>query len=158
MRFFGADTDAEKVEMLKSIPLFHKLTRKEILELDELLYERVYEKDEVLFEEGDPGHGIFIVVSGKLRVNANRPSLKSAMLEIGPGELLGELALFDEAPRTATVMAIERTMTVALFQAEFATLLTTNKSIGVKVLTELARILIRRARQLVLHEKHPPNI
>jgi CRP/FNR family cyclic AMP-dependent transcriptional regulator len=158
MRFFGADTNAQKVEMLQSVPLFHQLTRKEILELDELLHERVYEKNEVLFEEGDPGHGIFIVVSGKLRVNAARPSLKAAIFEIGPGELVGELALFDEAPRTATVVAVERTVAVALFQAEFATLLMKNKSIGVKVLTELARILIKRARQLVLHEKHTPNI
>jgi CRP/FNR family cyclic AMP-dependent transcriptional regulator len=158
MRFFGADTDEQKVEMLKSIPLFHKLTRKEILEVDELLHERIYEKDEILFEEGDPGHGIFIVVSGKLRVKPSHPSMKTALLEIGPGELLGELALFDEAPRSATVVAAERTVTVALFQTEFASLLTRNKSIGVKVLIELARILIRRARQLVLHEKHPPEI
>ena len=144
--------------MLKSIPLFHELTRKEILELDELLYERVYEKNEVLFEDGEPGHGIFIVVRGKLRAIPSRPSLKAAILEIGPGEMVGELALFDEAPRTATVVALERTLTVALFQAEFSTLLTKNKSIGVKVLTALARTLIQRVRQLVLHEEHAPNI
>ena len=47
---------------------------------------------------------------------------------------------------------------VALFQADFSTLLNKNKSIGVKVLTELARILIRRARQFVLHEKHLPSL
>jgi CRP-like cAMP-binding protein len=158
MRFFSADTNAQKVEMLKGIPIFHKLTRKEILEVDELLYERVYEKDEIVFEEGDPGHGVFIVVSGRLRANPTHESLRTALLDIGPGESVGELALFDEGPRGATVVAMERTVTVALFQAEFSTLLTKNKSIGIKVLIELARILSRRARQLMQHEKHLPTL
>src|SRR5438046_1548392 len=43
------------------------LNRKEILEVDALLHERVYEKDEIIFEEGDDGHGIFIIISGKVR-------------------------------------------------------------------------------------------
>jgi CRP-like cAMP-binding protein len=158
MRFFGNDTDAQKIEMLKSIPIFSQLTGKEILELDELLHERVYEKDEIIFEEGDIGHGIYIVVKGKLRINLSHESLKTLILEIGPGELLGELTLFEEAPRTATVAAVERTVMVALFQAEFSSLLSRNKSIGVKVLSEIARILIRRARQLVRHEQHLPSL
>ena len=158
MRFFSADTNAQKVEMLKSIPIFHKLSRKELLEVDELLHERVYEKDEIVFEEGDPGHGFFVVVSGKLRAIPKNELLKTAFLEIGPGDLVGELALFDEGPRTATIVAVERTVTVALFQAEFSSLLTNNKGIGVKVLAEIARTLIRRSRQLLLHQKHLPSL
>jgi CRP-like cAMP-binding protein len=146
------------VEALKSIPIFHTLNRKEIREVEELLYERVYEKDEVVFEEGDAGHGVFIVVSGRFRVNPSHGSLKSVNLEVGPGESVGELALFDEGPRSATVVASERTVAVALFQAEFATLLMKNKSIGVKVLLEIGRILSRRARQLLQDEKHAPTL
>ncbi|HMD54918.1 MAG TPA: cyclic nucleotide-binding domain-containing protein, partial [Phycisphaerae bacterium] len=81
MRFFGTDMNAQKIEMLKNIPIFHELTRKEILEVDELLHERVYEKDEIIFEEGDPGHGIFIIVSGKLRADPRHELLKSAILD-----------------------------------------------------------------------------
>ena len=158
MRFFGADMKAQKIEVLKSIPIFHELTPKEILEVEELLHERLYEKDEIIFEEGDPGHGIFIVVSGKLRADPNHKLLKNAVLDFGPGELVGELSLFDEAPRTAKVVAIERTVTVALFQAEFSSLLLKNKSIGAKVLVEIARTLSRRARQLLLQERHVPSL
>ena len=71
---------------------------------------------------------------------------------------MGELALFDEGPRSATVVAMERTVTVALFQAEFATLLMKNKNIGIKVLLAIARILSRRARQLLQREKHIPSL
>jgi len=158
MRFFGADMNAQKVEMLKKIPIFRELTRKEILEVDELLHERVYEKDEIIFEEGDPGHGIFIIISGKLRADPSHELLKTAVLDFGPGELVGELTLFDEAPRTTKVVAIERTEIVALFQAEFSSLLLKNKNLGVKVLVEIARILSRRARQLLLQERHVPSV
>ena len=158
LKFFGADRSAQKIETLKHIPIFHELTRKEVLEVDELLHERIYEKDEIIFEEGDPGHGIFIVVSGKLRADPGHTLLKNAVLDFGPGELVGELSLFDEAPRTAKVVAIERTVTVALFQAEFSSLLLKNRSIGVKVLVEIARTLSRRARQLLLQEKHAPSL
>lgn len=158
MKFFGADMKAQKIEVLKNTPIFRELTRREILEVDELLHERIYEKDEIIFEEGDPGHGIFIVVSGKLRADPSHNLLKNAVLDFGPGELVGELSLFDEAPRTAKVVAIERTVTVALFQAEFSSLLLKNKSIGAKVLVEIARTLSRRARQLLLQEKHVPSL
>jgi CRP/FNR family cyclic AMP-dependent transcriptional regulator len=158
MRFFGADMNAQKVEMLKNIPIFRELTRKEILEVDELLHERIYEKDEIIFEEGDPGHGIFIIVSGKVRADPSHKLLKNAVLDFGPGELVGELALFDPAPRAAKVVAIERTVTVALFQVEFSSLLLKNKSVGVKVLVEIARTLSRRARQLLLQERHVPCV
>ncbi len=156
MKFFGPDPNAKKIEMLKNIPLFHKLTAGEILEVDELLYERVYEKDEIVFEEGDPGHGVFIVVSGKLRVNPKHESMRPTLMEIGPGDSVGELALFDEGPRSATVVAVERTVTVALFQGEFATLLRKNKNIGVKVLMEIGRVLSRRARQALSRGQPPP--
>jgi CRP/FNR family transcriptional regulator, cyclic AMP receptor protein len=158
MRFFGADMNSQRVEMLKNVPIFSELSIKEILEVDELLHERAYEKDEIIFEEGDQGHGVFIIISGKVRADPCHKLLKTANLEFGPGELVGELTLFDEAPRTATVVAIERTVTVALFQAEFSALLMKNKNIGVKVLIAIARILSRRTRQLLLQEKHCPSI
>ena len=158
MRFFGADMNTQKIEMLKNIPIFHELTRKEILEVDELLHERVYEAGEIVFEEGDPGHGIYIIVSGRLRANPSRELLKKTNLEFGPGDLVGELCLFDECPRTATVVAAERTVAAALFQAEFSALLTKNKDIGVKVLVEVARILSRRTRQLLLQEQDLPSL
>jgi len=144
--------------MLKNIPVFHELTRREILEVDELLHERTYEKGEIVFEEGDAGHGIFIIISGKVRAKSSCKMLEAALLEFGPGDLLGELSLFDEAPRNATAVAMERTLTVALFQAEFSSLLTKNKNIGVKVLIEISKTMSRRIRRLVLQETCLPSV
>jgi len=158
MKFFGNDPASRRIEMLKNIPVFHELTRKEILEVDELLHERAYEKDEIIFEQGDAGHGIFIILSGKVRAKSSRKLLEAASPEFGPGDMLGELSLFDEAPRNATAVAMERTLTVALFQAEFSSLLTKNKSIGVKVLVEISKTMSRRVRRLLLQETGLPSV
>jgi CRP-like cAMP-binding protein len=159
MKFFGNDTISEKIEKLKNVPVFRELTRKEILVVDALLHERAYEKDEIIFEEGDVGHGIFIILDGKVRVKSSSSKLlEKAAPEFGPGEMLGELCLFDEAPRNATAVAVERTLAVALFQAEFSSLLTRNKSIGVKVLLEISRTMSVRIRRLLSHETSLPSV
>jgi CRP-like cAMP-binding protein len=158
MKLFGADVDKQRIERLKHIPIFRELSRKEILEVDQLLHERVYEKDEIVFEEGDAGHGVFIILSGRLRADPNHKLFQTAVLEYGPGDLVGELSLFEEGPRAATVVAVERTVALALFQAEFFSLLTRNTSIGVKVLVEISRTLCRRARQVFLQERRLPSV
>lgn len=158
MRFFGDASPSRKAEMLKSFPLFRQLSRREILEVDGLLHERTYEKGEIIFEEGDAGHGVFVITNGKVRLKSTRKLLETAAPEFGPGDLLGELSLFDEAPRNATAVAIETTAAVALFQAEFSSLLSKNKDIGVKVLTEISKIMSRRIRQLLLQEPGLPSV
>ena len=158
MRFFHNDTTSRKIEMLKNIPVFHTLDRSEIRVVEALLHERTYEKDEILFEEGDPGHGMFIIVSGKVRLKSSHKLLESALFEFGPGDTLGEMSLFDEAPHNATVFAVEPTVAVALFQAELSSLLMNHTSIGVRVLMEISRIVSRRARQLLVRDSGLPDV
>jgi CRP/FNR family transcriptional regulator len=155
MNLFGARAN-NGVQTLRNLDLFSDLTFKEALEVDELLHERVYEKGEIIFQDGDVGHGIFIVVSGKVQVDPSREFLKKTELEFGPGEMLGELTLFEEGPRFATVVATEKTVMVALLRAEFSSLLTRNTKIGVKVLVKLSTTMSRRVRGLLLRESHLP--
>jgi len=158
MNLFGTPANRERVEMLRKLDVFRDLTFKETLEVDELLHERTYEKGEIIFEEGDIGHGIFVVISGKVQVDPRRISLENAVLEFGPGEMLGELSLFEEVPRFSTVVAVERTVMVGLFRAEFASLLTKNTRIGVKILVRLSTTMSRRVRRLLLRERHSPTL
>jgi CRP/FNR family cyclic AMP-dependent transcriptional regulator len=158
MKLFSTPADRKSVELLRQLDVFRDLSFNEALELDELLHERVFEKGEIIFEKGDIGHGIFVVVSGKVRVDPTGELLKGAVLEFGPGEMLGELSLFEEAPRFATVVAVERTVTVALFRAEFSSLLTQNTKIGAKVLVRLCSTICQRVRGLLLRERHSPSL
>jgi len=79
-------------------------------------------------------------------------------MEFGRGEMLGELSLFEEAPRFATVMAVERTVMVGLFRAEFSSLLTKNTKLGVKILVRLSTTMCQRVRRLLLRERHLPSL
>jgi CRP-like cAMP-binding protein len=158
MNLFHKSADRKNVELLRQLEVFRDLSFKEALELDELLHERVFEKGEVVFEQGDIGHGIFVVVSGKVRVDPSSEVLKDALLEFGPGEMLGELTLFEEAPRLATVVAMERTVMVGLFRSELSALLTKNSKIGVKVLVRVCSTLCQRVRGLLLRERHSPTL
>jgi CRP/FNR family transcriptional regulator, cyclic AMP receptor protein len=158
MKLFSTPADRKSVELLRQLDLFRDLSFNEALELDELLHERVFEKGEIIFDKGDMGHGIFVVISGKVRVDPSGELFKDAVLEFGPGEMLGELSLFEEAPRFATVVAVQRTVMVALFRAEFSTLLTKNTKIGAKVLVRLCTTICQRFRRLLLREPHSPTL
>ena len=78
--------------------------------------------------------------------------------EFGPGDFFGELALFEEAERTARVVAIEPTEVLALFRTEFFSLLERNRRIGVKILFELAREVVSRSRKLLADRPHSPTV
>jgi CRP-like cAMP-binding protein len=150
--------DAKRIRDLKALTLFKKLATRELRELDELLHERSYQKDEVIFEEGDEGLGLFIVMNGRVKICSSHAALNQLGPEFGPGDFFGEMALFDEAPRTARAVATEPTQVLALFRREFFSLMEQDRGIGVKILFELSRTVCRRSRKLVVHEQHLPII
>ena len=156
MKLFRKAADKKRIQVLRTISLFRELTDNELLEVDGLLHERVYQKEEIIFDEGDLGLGLFIVVSGRVKAIPSQELFKAAVLECGPGDFFGELSLFDDSPRTAQTVALEETRVVALFRNEFFALLQKNKNIGVKILFELCRTVSRRARQLLTGESHRP--
>ncbi len=136
--------------------LFKSLTPRELREADELLHERTYQKDEIIFDEGDAGLGLFIIVSGRAKVSSSHAALQQLAPEFCCGDFFGELSLFDESVRTARVIAVEPSRVVALLRTEFFSLLERNKSIGVKILFELSRAVCQRARDLAVG--HPRQL
>ena len=148
----------QRIETLKALSLFKRLTVRELRELDELLHARSYQKDEVVFDEGDMGLGLFIVLSGRVRIESSHAALKRLAPECGPGDFFGELALFEEAERTARAVALEPTQLLALFRREFFSLLERDRGIGVKILFELSRTVVLRSRKLLTNQPHSPTV
>ena len=73
-------------------------------------------KGQILFKEGDPGDRLFVVVEGKLKLGTSSGDGRENLLSIlGPGDMFGELSLFDPGPRTATATAVvdSRLLTLA---------------------------------------------
>jgi len=98
----------------------------------------------VLFAKGDPGDAVYSVVSGEIEVyTADRAGRKMVLERLGPGELVGELALLDSGPRAASVVAVTPTRLRMLHRDEFLAALA--------VSPELAEITIH---MLSLHLRH----
>jgi CRP-like cAMP-binding protein len=157
-KFLQGSSDEPQLQYLKGLTLFRKLSTRELRELDELLHERSYQKDEVIFDEGDVGLGLYVVVSGKVKIVSSHAPLQRLAPEFGPGEFFGELALFEEAHRTGRALATEPTELLALFRTEFFSLLERNRGIGVKILFELSRTVVLRSRKLLSNQAHSPTV
>jgi CRP-like cAMP-binding protein len=156
--FLRRSTDGPRIEHLRGMSLFKDLSARELREVDELLHERTYQKDEIIFDEGDVGLGLFIVVSGRVKVVSSHTPLQQLAPEFCCGDFFGEMSLFDESPRTARVVAIEPAEVAALFRTEFFSLLERNRNIAAKILFEISRAVCRRSRQLLLNQKHLPSV
>src|SRR2546428_495667 len=116
---FTNSADDQRLRELKELTLFKDLSLRELRELDELLHERTYQKDEVIFDQGDIGLGLFIVVSGRVKIFSSHAALQTLAPELRRGDFFGELALFDESKRTARAAAMEPTQVLGLFRKEF---------------------------------------
>ena len=77
-------------------------------------YSTSFDPDENLFEEGDPGDCAYIIESGSVEVSLDKGGRKLVIATLGPGEVLGEMAIVDKFPRTATARAIEHTKVTAI--------------------------------------------
>jgi CRP/FNR family transcriptional regulator, cyclic AMP receptor protein len=156
--FLRKSADDQRIGNLKALSLFKRLTVRELRELDELLHERSYQKDEVIFDEGDTGLGLFLVLSGRVKIVSSHAALQRLAPEFGPGDYFGELALFEESQRTAQAVALEPTQALALFRTEFFSLLERDRGIGVKILFELSRTVVLRSRKLLTNQSHLPTV
>jgi CRP-like cAMP-binding protein len=150
---FNHPSDLQHINELRAISLFKGLNPRELREVDELLHERTYEKGEVIFDAGDVGLGLFIVVSGKVKATPSRPDADNLSAEFCCGDFFGEISLFDDSLRTSRVIAEEPSRVLALFRTEFFSLLERNHSIGTKILLELSRTVCHRLRRVLMGER-----
>lgn len=130
-------------DILARVDLFSTLSKKELQTLAKSSQERSYSAGKTLFSQGDTGVGLYIIKSGKVRiVQAGNPDRAEEELAIvGPGDVLGEMALLDDLPRSATVVAVEDVTALLLPVWEFRGVLQNHPDIAVKMLAVLSRRL-----------------
>jgi CRP/FNR family cyclic AMP-dependent transcriptional regulator len=111
-------------------------------------------KNSVVFQEGDFGDYLLVILSGRVKVSLMGKEGKEFILAmLGPGSFLGEMALLEAAPRSATVTTLEACVFLRLDQRHFTTLLHTHSSLGLKLLKALCtrlRETDERLRSLVM--------
>jgi CRP/FNR family cyclic AMP-dependent transcriptional regulator len=148
MLFRLGPSSSPRLQLLKSVVLFKDLSIRELAMVDNLLHERRYLADEVIFDEGEEGQGLFVLLQGRVKIS-HPGSVAKTLLEFGPGSFFGEVALLDQSVRTAQARAIEDCHIVVLFRAEFYSLLETHSAIASRISFQLARVLAARLRQAV---------
>lgn len=147
---FGLKSSANpRLQLLHNVALFKDLSMRDLGMVNSLLHERRYLADEVIFDEGEEGQGLFVVLSGRVKI-ARPKVVGNLQIEFGAGSFFGEVALLDQSVRTAQARAIDDTQIVVLFRAEFYSLLETHSHIASRISFQLARALAARIRQSMI--------
>jgi len=128
------------ISTLKQIPLFSGLSDQELAHVEASATAKTYSKGTIIINEGDAGSSMFLLMQGRVKVFVSDSSAKEYVLAIlGPGEYVGELALLDDEPRTASVETEEQSTFLVIQKEDFLGLLRENPSIQFKLLLNLAR-------------------
>lgn len=131
-------------EFLGTVPLFKGLDPGELERFAALLREKSYPKGSVILFEDDPGDSLFVVRSGRVKVVLVAEDGREVILGLlGEGEHFGELALIDDQPRSAHVIAMEESSLLVLRREDFRRRVEQSPSVAWSLLTELSRRLRR---------------
>ena len=101
----GLDERMKELIALKRVPLFSTLTLEQLGSIDRLMVTRTYTKGEPIFTKGDVGSELFVVLEGEIRIHLDHEGREVTLARIGPSMVLGEMAVFDEQPRSASAQA-----------------------------------------------------
>jgi CRP/FNR family cyclic AMP-dependent transcriptional regulator len=128
--------------LLDNISLFADLSESDREAINKLAVTRSYAKNTLVMCEGDRSDSLYIVLTGKVKVFLSDEEGKEVTLNTqGPGEYFGELAMLDEAPRSASVVTVEDTKLAVVSKAAFDECLEKNPKIALTLIRGLARRL-----------------
>jgi CRP-like cAMP-binding protein len=131
-------------EVIRRAPLFTALDDAAASTLRESMTQVKVSKGHTLFKEGDAGDRLFVVVEGKLKLGTSSGDGRENLLSIlGPGDMFGELSLFDPGPRTATATAVTDSRVLALANDQVIGWVTAHPQVSLQLLKRLARRLRR---------------
>ena len=130
--------------IIRSSPLFAELNDPGYLAVRERMTEHTFRRGEEIFHEGAAGDKLFVLGAGKVKLGHTAPDGREHLLAIlGPGEILGEVSLYDPGPRTATATALAKTALVSLQHADLLRVLDARPEISQHLLRSLALRLRR---------------
>src|ERR1700759_1544601 len=132
----------EVVELLGNVPVFSTLVADDLERIAGFAVPREFEPGEVVFREGDASDTCYIVRHGKARaVRTHSDGRTLTLATFGPGDIFGELALFEDERRSATVEAIEQTAVVAVLGPDMRRLMSEHAEISARLVIALGRRL-----------------
>src|ERR1700730_6919091 len=133
---------AEVVELLGRVPVFSTLVQSDLERIAQRAVPRGFEPGQVVFREGDASDTCYIVREGHARaIHEHRDGRTITLATFGPGDIFGELAMFEDELRSATVEAIKPTSVVAVLGPDMRRLMTEHPEISTRLVIALGRRL-----------------
>ncbi len=132
-------------KILRKIPVFHNLKKSELAAVERILHHREYNSGEAVFYQGDPSAGMYIITRGKVQV-IFEPT-RQVIAELYDGDFFGELALVDDSPRSATVIAKLDSHLLGFFQSDLLDLIERKPKLGLKIVMQLMAVISERLRK-----------
>jgi CRP-like cAMP-binding protein len=134
---------------IRQAPLFSALDDEAAISLRESMVPLKLSKGQILFKEGQEGDRLYVVVQGKIKLGTASGDGRENLLSIlGPGEMFGELSLFDPEPRTSTATAVTDARLVSLAHEAVIGLVTTHPQTSLELLRRLAQRL-RKSNEIL---------
>ncbi len=131
-----------KLNVLRHMPLFQHLTYVELVEVLNVSDVHRFEADETVFDEGQIGEEVYVVLEGMVSIRKGNMELA----RLGPGGHFGEMAIMDKGPRSARVIAEQKTRLIAVGRRPLFALMRRDKEIAVKLLWCFVQVLNQRLR------------
>jgi len=130
--------------ILRTVPLFAAFSDEQLVMLTHVVTRRSVPRGAMLMAEGDLTDSLYMIIAGRLKVMMGDAEGKEVILALlGPGEIVGEMGLIDDSPRSATVIAIESSELLSISKREFRKCLAGNFEMTMGVM----RGLVRRLRE-----------
>ena len=141
-------TESETVTIIKKIPIFTELNKKELNEVSKLLHDRTYKPEEYVFKRHAPGEGMFIILSGAVKIIVGETSCNSQVLpELSNGDFCGEMALLEDEVRSAAAIATDHSRLLGFFRSDLQILIERKPALGNKILQNLSKVVCTRLRK-----------
>jgi CRP/FNR family cyclic AMP-dependent transcriptional regulator len=145
-----------RLAQIRQVGLFSTLRPRELRLVDGLLHEREYLAGEIVFDEGEEGQALYVVLKGRVLICRQGDPVDGRIAEIPAGALFGELALLDGVPRTAQARALDNCTIAALARSDFNGLLESHAATASKIALQLARDLGQKlVARYVTRESRP---
>jgi CRP-like cAMP-binding protein len=127
-----------EVELLRRVPLFSSIDTSRLKLLAFTSERLTFAPGAVLFREGDRGQSAYLILGGKVDVSVASPNGEVVVAQIGANNIVGEMALLCEMPRTATVTAVEPLDTLRIKKDQFMQMLRDIPQMTLEIMRELA--------------------
>lgn len=139
---------SERIEQLSKVTIFSGLTRPALELISRVATEESHNPGTKIFQHGDPGDKLYILLEGRVRISREVPGMgEEALAILGPGAVFGEMALLDEAPRSADARVHEPCRLLVVPKDAFEDLLFLHKDLAYEVLWSVVRMLAQRLRE-----------